>query len=76
MSTAYYLNPNNGEVSALYSRVCFFIGYYLEEDPAKSDSLFIEGMETSWDFIVSTEAYQEGYALTEGDPIVKMISGI
>ena len=34
LSKAYYQNPNNGEVSALYSRVCFFIGYYLEEDPA------------------------------------------
>ena len=33
-------------------------------------------METSWDFIISTETYQEGYALTEGDSIVKMISGI
>jgi len=76
LSKAYYQNPNNGEVSALYSRVCFFIGYYLEEDPDKSDSLYIEGMGTTWDFIISTEAYQEGYALTEGDSIVKMISGI
>ena len=76
LSKAYNLDPNNGEVSALYSRACHFMGYYIEEDQTKSDSLFLEGMETAWDFILATDAYQEGFALTDGDSIARMIGGI
>ncbi|MEA1881946.1 MAG: TRAP transporter TatT component family protein [Candidatus Marinimicrobia bacterium] len=76
LSKAYNLDPNNGEVSALYSRACHFMGYYIEDDPVKSDSLFLEGMKTAWDFILATNAYQEGFALTDGDSIAKMIGGI
>ena len=76
LAKAYNLDPNNGEASALYSQSCHFIGHYLEEDQTKSDSLFLEGMETAWDFILATNAYQEGFALTEGDSTAKMIGGI
>jgi len=76
LSKAYTLDPNNGKVAALYSRSCHFMGYYVEENAAISDSLFLEGMETAWDFILATDAYQEGYALTEGDSTAKMIGGI
>ena len=76
LSKAYNIDPNNGEVSALYSRACHFTGHYIENDQSKSDSLFLEGMDTAWDFILTTNAYQEGYALSEGDSTTKMIGGI
>ena len=76
LSKAYNIDPNNGDVSALYSRACHFTGHYIENDQSKSDSLFLEGMDTAWDFILATNAYQEGYALSEGDSTTKMIGGI
>ena len=76
LSKAYDQDPNNGDVSQLYARACHYIGYYVETDPAQSDSLFMEGMESAWDFIISTDAYQEGFALTNGDSTAKMIGGI
>ena len=76
LSKAYNLDPNSRDVAALYSRACHFMGYYIEDDATKSDSLFLEGMETAWDFILATDAYQEGFALTEGDSTAKMIGGI
>ncbi|MGY8781501.1 MAG: TRAP transporter TatT component family protein [Fidelibacterota bacterium] len=76
LSKAYNIDPNNGDVSALYSRACHFTGHYIENDQSKSDSLFLEGMDSAWDFILATNAYQEGYALSEGDSTTRMISGI
>ena len=76
LSKAYDQDPNNGDVSQLYARACHYIGYYVETDPAQSDSLFMEGMKSAWDFIISTDAYQEGFALTNGDSTAKMIGGI
>ncbi len=76
LSKAYDLDPNNFEVAVLYSRSCYFVGYYIESNPIKSDSLFLEGMNTSWDFIISTDSYQEGAALIEGDSKVKIIGGL
>ena len=73
LSKAYDQDPNNGDVSQLYARACHYIGYYVETDPAQSDSLFMEGMKSAWDFIISTDAYQEGFALTNGDSTAKMI---
>jgi len=76
LSKAYDQDPNNGDVAELYSRACHYIGYYIETDPFKSDLLFMEGMESAWDFILATDSYQEGYALTNGDSTAKIIGGI
>ena len=70
------MNPDDQTVVALYARACHFIGYYIEDDPARSDSLFVEGMNTAWEFIISTDAYQEGVALSEGDSNAKKIAGL
>ena len=76
LSKAYNLDPNNFEVAVLYARSCYFIGHYIETEPIKSDSLFLEGMNTAWDFIISTDSYQEGTALVEGHSEAKIIGGI
>lgn len=76
LSKANALNPDDQTVAALYARACHFIGYYIEDDPTRSDSLFIEGMDTAWEFIISTDAYQEGVALSEGDSNAKKIAGL
>ena len=76
LSKANALNPDDQTVAALYARACYFIGYYIEDDPTRSDSLFIEGMDTAWEFIISTDAYQEGVALSEGDSNAKKIAGL
>ena len=76
LSKAYSLDPNNDEVAVLYYRACQFIGHYIETDPIKSDSLFTEGMYVAWDFIISTDSYQEGSAFSEGNNKEKIIAGI
>ncbi len=76
LSKANALNPDDQAVTALYSQSCHFIGYYIENDPLKSDSLFLKGMEAAWEFIISTDAYQEGVALSDGDSTAKMIAGL
>jgi len=76
LSKAYSLDPNNDEVAVLYSRACQFIGHYIETDPIKSDSLFTEGMYVAWDFIISTDSYQEGSAFNQGNAEEKIIAGI
>ena len=76
LSKANALNPDDQTVAELYARACHFIGYYIEDDPTRSDSLFIEGMDTAWEFIISTDAYQEGVALSEGDSNAKKIAGL
>jgi len=76
LSKANNLNPFNAEIVELFARSCHFVGYYIESNPTNSDSLFIEGMNSTWSFIISTDAYQEGVALAEGDSTEKMIAGI
>lgn len=76
LSKANLLNPDDKEVVALYARACHFTGYYFEENLNTSDSLFIEGMNVAWEYIISTDEYQEGVALSDGDSTTKMISGI
>ena len=76
LSKANNLNPDNQEIVELYARACHFVGYYIESNPDKSDSLFIEGMNATWSFIISTNKFQEGAALFEGDSTEKNIAGI
>ena len=76
LSKAYTLDPNNDEVAILYSRACNFIGHYIEKDPFKADSIFSEGMDIAWDYIISTDSYQEGSAFSEGNDKEKIIAGI
>ena len=76
LSKANELDPDDQVVAALYAQACHFIGYYIEDDPVDSDSLFVEGMDTVWEFIISTDAYQEGVALSEGDSNAKKIAGL
>ena len=76
LSKANDLNPYNAEIVELYAQACHFVGYYIESNSNKSDSLFIEGMNTTWSFIIGTNAFQEGAALFEGDSTEKKIAGI
>ena len=76
LSKANDLNPDNAEIVELYAQACHFVGYYIESNSNKSDSLFIEGMKTTWSFIIGTNAFQEGAALFEGDSTGKKIAGI
>ena len=76
LSKAYNLDPDNIEVAILYSRACHFIGHYFEKDRIKSDSTFSEGMDMAWDYVISTESFQQGSALSEGDDKEKIIAGI
>ena len=74
LSKANDLNPDNAEIVELYAQACHFVGYYIESNSNKSDSLFIEGMKTTWSFIIGTNAFQEGAALFEGDSTGKKIA--
>ena len=76
LSKANNINPDNKEIVELYARACHFVGHYIESNPNKSDSLFTEGMNTTWNFIISTNEFQEGAALFEGDSTRKKIAGI
>ena len=76
LSKANNINPDNKEIVELYARACHFVGHYIESNPKKSDSLFTEGMNTTWNFIISTNEFQEGAALFEGDSTRKNIAGI
>ena len=76
LSKAFTLAPNNSEVAILYSRACHFIGHYIEKDLIKADSIFSEGMYIAWDYIISTDSYQEGSAFSEGNDKEKIIAGI
>ena len=76
LSKANSLNPDNQEIVELYARACYFVGYYIESNPDKSDSLFIQGFNATWSFIISTDEFQEGAALFEGDSTGKKIAGI
>ena len=76
LSKANNINPDNKEIVELYARACHFVGHYIESNPNKSDSLFTEGMNTTWNFIISTNEFQEGAALFEGDSTRKNIAGI
>ncbi len=42
LSKANSLNPDNQEIVELYARACYFVGYYIESNPDKSDSLLFK----------------------------------
>jgi len=50
-SKAYHARPLDPEMTALYSRSCHFLGYYVEEDPIKKSILFLEGKQVAWDIL-------------------------
>ena len=77
LSKAIELDPSNPETVALFSRSCYFNGRYIDyNNPKRADSLFIEGYEASWNFIVSNQEYQIGFQSIDGDTVTKKIAGL
>ena len=43
LSKYHSVNPDDFDIAILYSRACYFNGYYIEKKSAKQDSLYLEG---------------------------------
>ena len=76
LSKAIELDPNNSETIALYSRSCYFIGRYIENDPSVSDSLFVDGYTRSWSFITSSDSFRAGYMSQDQDSLSQIMTGL
>ncbi len=71
LKRAVSLTPHNQELVAFFARVCHFLGYYVEKDPAIKEALYLEGAETTWNCITSIKTYTEVYDTTQGDSLAK-----
>ncbi len=76
LSRVHQIEPSNPEVTALYSRACQFLGYYIEVDPAQQDSLYTEGATIAWEILQETTFFREVFEKTEGDSIAKTIAAL
>lgn len=76
LSRVHHIDPLNSEVTALYSRACQYLGYYIEVDPARQDSLYLEGMTIAWEVLQGTTFFRSIFQEAEGDSIAKSISAL
>lgn len=77
LSKAIDLDSKNPEITALFSRSCYFNGRYINYDkPELADSMFIEGFTAAWKFITSSEEFQIGFQSIQGDSVAKNIAGL
>jgi len=76
LKQAVSLAPHDQNAVALFARICHFLGYYVEEDPAMKDALFQEGADATWTWITSSKNYMTVFDSTQGDSIVKSFAGL
>jgi len=69
-------NGENLEKSKLMSQACHFTAEYIEDDEAKSDSLYLQGKDTAWSYLSKTDSYIKGFNEFSGDLPGKKIAGI
>ena len=53
--TAHQLRPQDEETGLLYSRSCFFVGKYIEQNKLIRDSLFMEGALTALSIVLNID---------------------
>ena len=71
LKRAVSLTPHNQELAAFFARVCHFLGYYVEKDPAVKESLYSEGAEAAWTCLTAIKGYSEVFDSTQGDSLAK-----
>lgn len=76
LSKAIELDPKNSEIMALFSRSCYFIGRFINNNSESSDSIFMQGYTKSWGHIIASEAFQNGFESVSGDSVAKTIAGL
>ena len=76
LSKAIELDPKNSEIMALFSRSCYFIGRFINNNSESSDSLFMQGYTKSWGHIITSETFQNGFESVSGDSVAKTIAGL
>jgi len=61
---AFAADPTNVELGTRLARAFHFAGYYVETDPAKQDSLFLQGVETGERVLAVNPSFQASYRKT------------
>jgi tetratricopeptide (TPR) repeat protein len=61
---AFAADPANVELGTRLARAFHFVGYYVETDPARRDSLFLEGVETGERVLALNPSFQATYRKT------------
>lgn len=61
---AFAADPTNVEVGTRLARAFHFVGYYVETDPARQDSLFLQGVETGERVLALNPSFQATYRRT------------
>ncbi|MGH7597475.1 MAG: TRAP transporter TatT component family protein [bacterium] len=61
---AFGADPTNAELGTRLARVLHFVGYYVETDPVKRDSLFLQGVETGERVLALHPGFQAIYRKT------------
>lgn len=76
LSKYHSVNPDDLDIAILYSRACYFNGYYIEKKSAKQDSLYLEGYQIAKKIIYNSKLFQDTFHKTIGDSSVKELKGI
>ncbi|MGH7601952.1 MAG: TRAP transporter TatT component family protein [bacterium] len=61
---AFAADPTNVELGTRLARALHFVGYYVETDPARQDSLFLLGVETGERVLALNPSFQATYRRT------------
>ncbi len=61
---AFAADPTNVEIGTRLARAFHFVGYYVETDPARQDSLFLQGVEAGERVLALNPSFQATYRKT------------
>jgi tetratricopeptide (TPR) repeat protein len=64
---AFAADPTNVEAGTRLARAFHFVGYYVETDPARQDSLFLQGVETGERVLALNPGFQATYRKTKDE---------
>ncbi|MFH1852293.1 MAG: TRAP transporter TatT component family protein [Candidatus Neomarinimicrobiota bacterium] len=67
---------DNQELMVQYSRACYFIGHYIENDPALKDSLFREGLTAGKTALYLSPVFSAAFENANGDTNLREIAAI
>lgn len=70
------LDPANLELAALHARACHFVGYYLEDDPARQDSFYWEGASAAWRALQRSAIFRAAFQEAQGDSSAREVAAL
>jgi len=76
LSKAYEIKPEEDNLAILYSRACYFVGFYIEKIPEKKDSLFLEGYNIAKGIVYHSQSFQKGFNALADDSLARELRGI